>query len=321
MKENKPLVAISVDLDNLWSYMKIHGDNGWDQYPSYLNIFIPVILDLLDELNLKITFFIVGRDTEPEENRKYLRMITERGHEVGNHSYNHESWLQSYSYEEIEEEITRAEAAIENVTGLKPRGFRGPGFSWSPDLLKVLEKRGYLYDTTTLPTWIGSLARLYYFSKSSLGKAEKNSRKELFGKFSEGFRKLRPYYFDLGEGKKIMEIPVTTMPLFRVPFHLSYLIYLAGFSPHLMRFYLNIALFLCRITWTPVCFLVHPLDVMGYDKVRELDFFPGMNQETERKTALFKEVLTKLTKNFKCVPLSEFHGKTGSFCLPLQPVN
>ena len=83
----KPLASISLDLDNQWSYMKIHGDEGWEKYPSYFDIFIPHVLDILDELNLKITFFIVGKDAENDANRKYLKMITQRGHEVGNHSY------------------------------------------------------------------------------------------------------------------------------------------------------------------------------------------------------------------------------------------
>src|SRR5664280_599251 len=239
MSKPKPLAAISLDLDNQWSYMKIHGDEGWDMYPSYFNIFIPHVLDILDELELKITFFIVGKDAESEDNRKYLKMITDRGHEVGNHSYYHESWLQTYSYEEIEKEIIAAEEAIEKATGQKPIGFRGPGFSWSMDLLKALEKRGYKYDTSTLPTYLGPLARKYYFMKSNLSKEEKKARKELFGKFSEGFRKLKPYYHDLGGGKKIAEIPVTTMPIFKFPFHLSYLLYLSNISIGLMKLYLN----------------------------------------------------------------------------------
>jgi peptidoglycan-N-acetylglucosamine deacetylase len=239
MSKHKPLAAISLDLDNQWSYMKIHGDEGWEKYPSYFDIFIPHVLDVLDELELRITFFIVGRDTEREENRKYLRMITRRGHEVGNHSYNHESWLQSYSLEEVEKEITAAEEAIERATGQKPSGFRGPGFSWSKDLLDVLERRDYRYDASTLPTYLGPLARKYYFMKSDLSLEEKQARKELFGKFSDGLRNLKPYRWDLGNGRTIAEIPVTTMPIFKIPFHLSYLLYLSELSIPLMKIYLR----------------------------------------------------------------------------------
>jgi hypothetical protein len=304
MTKNKPIAGISLDLDNQWSYMKIHGDEGWDQYPSYFDIFIPHILNVLDELDLKITFFIVGKDTENENNRKYLRMIAERGHEVGNHSYHHESWLQTYSYDRIENEIRNAEKAIQDVTGLKPIGFRGPGFSWSKDLLKVLESLGYLYDASTLPTYLGPLARAYYFWKSDLTKEEKRSRKELFGKFSEGFRKLKPYQWDLGEGKQITEIPVTTMPIFKLPFHLSYLIYIGNIAMPLMKFYLNIALFLCKITRTPISFLLHPLDLIGGDQIMQLAFFPGMNVNSKRKVEIFKVVIDTLNRQYKVVNMS-----------------
>jgi peptidoglycan/xylan/chitin deacetylase (PgdA/CDA1 family) len=245
MTGNKPMASISLDLDNQWSYMKIHGDDGWDKYPSYFDIFVPYVLDVLDELDLKITFFIVGKDTESEENRRYLSMITARGHEVGNHSYHHESWLQTYSYEQVKTEIIKAEEVIFEATGQRPTGFRGPGFSWSQDLLEVLSERGYLYDASTLPTWIGPLARRYYFSKSDLSDGEKKARKELFGTFRDVFRPNKPYEHRLKSGRRLLEIPVTVMPVLRLPFHLSYLIYLDGISPILMKIYLRLALFLC----------------------------------------------------------------------------
>ena len=48
MSNSKPLASISLDLDNQWSYMKIHGDEGWDAYPSNFDIFVPHILDVLE---------------------------------------------------------------------------------------------------------------------------------------------------------------------------------------------------------------------------------------------------------------------------------
>ncbi len=305
-RQNKPLASISLDLDNQWSYMKIHGDEGWEQYPSYFDIFVPHVLDVLDELELKITFFIVGKDTENEENRKYLKMITERGHEVGNHSYHHESWLQTYSYEKIEKEIRQAEEAIEGATGHRTTGFRGPGFSWSKDLLKVLESRGYNFDASTLPTYLGPLARMYYFSKSDLSKEEKKARKELFGKFSEGLRNLKPYKWDLGDGKSITEIPVTTMPIVKIPFHLSYLIFLGNISMSLMNLYLWFAISLCKVTKTPVSFLLHPLDLIGGDQITQLAFFPGMNVKSENKVKIFKQVISTLSRNYNLVDMSKY---------------
>jgi hypothetical protein len=306
--KTKPIASISLDLDNQWSYMKIHGDNGWENYPSYLDIFLPHVLNVLDDLDLKITFFIVGKDATIEANKPYLKMITDQGHEVGNHSFHHESWLQTYSKEKIEKEIIEAEEAIFLATGQRPIGFRGPGFSWSYDLLEVLKERGYIFDASTFPTYLGPIARMYYFWKSDLSKKEKKERKELFGAFSEGFRKLKPYQHNLNNGEKLLEIPVTTMPVFKLPFHLSYLLYLSGISMGLMKFYLWFSLLMCRITRTSPSYLLHPLDLIGGDQVTELAFFPGMNISSEKKVKVFKTVLKMMEKHYELVNLSK-HSK------------
>jgi hypothetical protein len=301
----KPLASISLDLDNLWSYMKTHGDPGWESFPSYLDTFIPLVLDILDELDLKITFFIVGQDAALGKNHEVLKMITERGHEVGNHSFNHEPWLHLYPKDQIREEILKTQEQIQQVTGQKPMGFRGPGFSWSPDLLEVLIENDYLYDASTLPTFLGPLARAYYFWKSDLTDEEKEKRKKLFGGFKEGFRPVKPYYLQLSDENKILEIPVTTMPVFKTPFHLSYLIYLGRFSQLLMIFYLNFAIQMCRMTGTAPSFLLHPLDLIGGDNIHELSFFPGMDVETGNKIKTFKKVINILQKSFMLNSLNQ----------------
>ncbi len=306
MPKSKPIASISLDLDNQWSYMKIHGDKGWELYPSYFNIFVPHILKVLDELELKITFFIVGKDAEIEENKKYLEMIVDHGHDIGNHSFHHESWLQTYSKEKIEEEITLAEEAIYKATGKKTTGFRGPGFSWSADLLSVLQKRGYHYDASTLPSYIGPLARMYYFWTSGLSKVEQRERKELFGSFKDGLRPLKPYYWKLDNGNSIIEIPVTTIPIVKIPFHLSYLLYISSYSIILMKLYLYFAITLCKVTKTRPSFLLHPLDLIGGDQITDLTFFPGMNIKSEQKVNTFKIVINTLNANYKMTNMENF---------------
>ena len=88
-----PLRAVSLDLDNKWSYMKTHGDPGWESLPSYLDIVVPRVLKLLQEENLAITFFIVGLDATQPTSQPILRTIADAGHEIGNHSFKHEPWL------------------------------------------------------------------------------------------------------------------------------------------------------------------------------------------------------------------------------------
>ena len=75
----RPLCSLSLDLDNLWSYLKTHGEAGWDEYPSYLDIVVPRVLKFLDDRKLKITWFIVGKDADEPKHHPVLRQITAVG--------------------------------------------------------------------------------------------------------------------------------------------------------------------------------------------------------------------------------------------------
>jgi hypothetical protein len=269
----KPIASLSLDLDNQWSYMKIHGDEGWQAFPSYLDIFVPHVLRLLRQRNLRITFFVVGQDAALAKNRKALEAIAAHGHDIGNHSFRHESWLHLYPRERLVEELHAAEESIFEATGCRPTGFRGPGFSWSPDLLETLADMGYRYDASTLPTYLGPLARMYYFRTANLSAREREERKDLFGRLVDGRRPVGPYHWDLNGQRSLLEIPVTTMPVFKTPFHLSYLLYLSQYSMLIMRAYLGMAIALCRMTRISPSFLLHPLDLIGGDQIEALPSF------------------------------------------------
>ena len=298
------VASVSLDLDNLWTYLKIHGDD-WEGRPSYLDTFVPYFLDVCDEIRLRPTVFVIGVDADQPGNHEFLRALVESGHEIGNHSYEHEPWLQLYSDAELTTEISKAHDAIVAATGEIPRGFRGPGFSWSPALLPILRRLGYCYDASTLPTFLGPLARIYYFWTSELTEEEKEQRKELFGRFSDGFRPVKPYLWDLSSDGDLLEIPVTTMPVFKTPFHFSYLVYLARVSETLMMLYLKVALAACRATNTEPSFLLHPLDIIGGDQIPQLKFFPGMDVASHEKRRLLVKVLDEMAKHFKLVPMQE----------------
>lgn len=307
--------SISLDVDNLWSYLKVRGDESWRSRPTYLSTFVPHVLGALDEVGIRITFFIVGADAADDRNTADLRALTKTGHEVGNHSYEHEPWLHLYTPEQVRTEISRAHEAIAAATGQAPIGFRGPGFSWSPDVLAAVQEQGYAFDASTFPTFLGPLARAYYFWTTKLSREEREERKTLFGGLSEGLRPLKPYRWLLPNGTQLMEIPVTTMPVFKLPFHVSYLLYLARFSETLMFAYLKTAITMCRLTGTQPSILLHPLDVLGGDQVPQLKFFPGMDLAAKRKTDLFIRILRQLARHFELIPMGE-HARR----LALQPL-
>ena len=300
-----PLCSLSLDLDNLWSYLKTHGDAGWDEYPSYLGVVVPRVLNFLRDRGLTITWFLVGKDAADERHHPTLRRITAAGHEVGNHSFHHEPWLHLYSEAEIERELADTESAIEAATGVRPDVFRGPGFSHSPTLLNVLARRGYKFDASTFPTFLGPLARLYYFATAKgLTADEKAKRAKLFGRLSDGFGRLRPFHWHTPSGP-LLEIPVTTMPVFKVPVHLSYLLYLHGFSPMAARLYWRTALALCRVFRVEPSILLHPLDFLGADDTDRLAFFPAMRKSSADKLKAAGEFFAILQKQFRGVPMGE----------------
>jgi len=299
----QPVCSVSLDLDNLWSYLKTHGDAGWDSYPSYLNIVVPRVLTFLRQHDASITWFLVGRDAADPAHHPVLRSIVAAGHEVGNHSFHHEPWLHLYTEAEIEAELVNAEDAIERATGERPTMFRGPGFSHSPTLLNVLARRGYRFDASTFPTFLGPLARLYYFATAKgLSAAEKEKRKKLFGKFRDGFGKLKPYFWNTRSGP-LLEIPVTTMPVFKLPIHLSYVLYLAGYSRWLAKAYWALALRMCRLFRVELSLLLHPLDFLGRDDTDRLSFFPAMKAPNAPKLALAAELFVMLKRHYRLVPM------------------
>jgi hypothetical protein len=298
------MASLSLDLDNEWSYLRVHGDGLWREFPSYLDVAVPRILEFLKQRNLRITFFVVGQDAALDKNREPLAAISAAGHEIGNHSFHHQPWLHLYSEPEIESELALAEEHIERVTGRRPRGFRGPGFSLSEATLRVLVRRGYHYDASTFPTIIGPLARAYYFFHAKLDAQQKKERKTLFGTVRDGFRSLKPYRWRMEEGE-LIEIPVTTLPFARMPFHVSYLLYLAGYSQTLALSYFRSALSLCRISSTQVSLLLHPLDFLGKDDVSSLAFFPGMTVSAREKLELTGAALELYTKAFHVVSMEE----------------
>lgn len=301
---SKPIASLSLDLDNKWSYMKTHGDAGWESFPSYLDQVVPRFLGCMAERDISMTVFVVGQDAALDKNREALASISAAGHEIGNHSFNHEPWLHLYSRQELHDELSRTEDSLERVTGTRPVGFRGPGFSFDRQVLEVLAERDYEYDCSTFPTFLGPIARLYYFFTAKLDDKQKEERKQLFGSMKEGFRPIKPYFWDLDD-KQLLEIPVTTMPVFRVPIHLSYLLYLQQYSQPLSMLYWRMALTLCRLTNVAPSLLLHPLDFLGADDDSDLSFFPAMRVPSARKIELVCKALDSFARHYHIVPMRE----------------
>ena len=300
----KPLANISLDLDNKWSYLKTQGSQAWQDFPSYLPYAVPRILDFLKARDLTITAFVIGQDAVLEKNREAIKAIADAGHEIANHSFNHEPWLHLYTPAELTEEFKKTEDALKAITGERPIGFRGPGFSLSNEVLRTLMRRGYRYDGSTFPTYLGPLARAYTFFRSKLSAKQKSERKALFGSWRDGFQSNQPFEW-VDDDQKLLSLPVTTMPVFKVPIHGSYVLFLASFSKPLAKLYFWSAMKLCRLMGVQPSLLLHPTDFLGCEDEPELDFFPGMKLKRDDKVDLMSSCLKMLTDNFEPVTMAQ----------------
>jgi len=112
------------------------------------------LLNLLDEYDIKATFFILG--SSAEDHPDIVKEILERGHEIALHGYSHQAIFR-FSKKEFEKEISRSLRIINQIINgkVKINGFRAPYFSFNNSnkwMLDSLKKYGFLYDSSIIPS-------------------------------------------------------------------------------------------------------------------------------------------------------------------------
>lgn len=84
------------------------------------------ILNILEEYNVRATFFICGWRLKREENAAILSRMLELGCEIGNHTYEHDR-LSRLGRRERERTITKTNDMVLALTGYTVRSLRPPG--------------------------------------------------------------------------------------------------------------------------------------------------------------------------------------------------
>jgi peptidoglycan/xylan/chitin deacetylase (PgdA/CDA1 family) len=202
--------SVSVDLDGLGCYAAIHGvslrldERAQRAVPE---IAVQRFCELFEALGVRATFFVIGRDAGIAPAR--LRAAAGAGHEIASHSYAHDYALSRRTREEIAQDLTLAERAIEDACGSRPRGFRAPGYTLSPELLDAVRDRAYAYDSSLLPS------PPYYAAKAAALAVY-----ALRGRRSESILGgLRQLFAPRGPHRRrgVRELPVATLPGLRAP--------------------------------------------------------------------------------------------------------
>jgi peptidoglycan/xylan/chitin deacetylase (PgdA/CDA1 family) len=97
------------------------------------------LLDLLDEYDVRATFFVVGKMVQ---DRKVLtKEIFDRGHEIANHTYSHPN-LSPMDIENVLTEYKATNLLVEKITGETPRYCRPPGGQMNVKVLQAASALG-----------------------------------------------------------------------------------------------------------------------------------------------------------------------------------
>jgi polysaccharide deacetylase family protein (PEP-CTERM system associated) len=118
---------------------------NWDRLEARLEPNAHALLDLLAELELEATFFVLGWAA-----RRYpavVRRIASEGHEIASHTDMHHR-LYRLSRDKLVEDLSRARGTLEELTGERVLGVRAPTFSISDEVLDTLAECGYWYDSS-----------------------------------------------------------------------------------------------------------------------------------------------------------------------------
>ncbi|MBM4387148.1 MAG: polysaccharide deacetylase family protein [Deltaproteobacteria bacterium] len=187
MKGRAPGHIITVDLEDWFHILDVKGGfsrKSWSALNSKVEKNTLKILDLLDGLNVKATFFCLG--FVAEKNPDLIREISSKGHEIASHGESHEL-IYRQDLSEFRDELKRAKQRLEDLTNKKVFGFRAPGFSItdsSMNALRILAEEGFLYDSSLFPA--------------------KRGHGGIKGDFPD-----RPFRFKFGEGGDLTEFPIT----------------------------------------------------------------------------------------------------------------
>ncbi|MBT3582748.1 polysaccharide deacetylase family protein [Candidatus Woesearchaeota archaeon] len=172
-------VILTVDLESDWETKQTNA----------IEEILPSFLDFLKKNNAKATFFTVGDIAKkfPEQ----IKLIKKYNHEIASHSLTHSN-LKQITITQLEKEVSESKKILEKL-GCKVEGFRAPLGVAPKQLIPLLKKYNYTYNSSVFASWFPG--RYNNLSKSN------------------------PKKYNNG----IIELPIPNVSVLKVPAGLSYL--------------------------------------------------------------------------------------------------
>jgi hypothetical protein len=166
--------AVSIDLDGIACYYRIHGlgTSPAELEHVILERALPRAAALFAQKKIKVTWFVIGRDVDADAalpghqqrvaNAQRLKTLFDNGDELGNHSYSHHYDLARLLPAAVDDEIANCDRVLRDITKTGVRGFRAPGYDLSASMLDTLARLSYRYDSSVFP------APGYYAAKAAV---------------------------------------------------------------------------------------------------------------------------------------------------------
>jgi polysaccharide deacetylase family protein (PEP-CTERM system associated) len=153
--DDQPITNVmSVDVEDYFqvgAFERTIAREDWDTWPCRVEDNVERVLALFDRHGVKATFFTLGWIAERYP--QVVRAIVDHGHELASHGHSHQR-ASHLSQAEFRADVTRAKALLEDIGGVRVRGYRAPSFSighrnlWALD---VLAETGHQYSSSIYP--------------------------------------------------------------------------------------------------------------------------------------------------------------------------
>lgn len=212
------LASVNVDLDEIPNYFAIHGLEA--KGPGLHAVYDKALARMVDwasAMKLPLTLFTIAEDMGRPENREVIRHAARGGHEIASHTRDHRYDLVRLDHRAMLEQVEDAARILGEVTGVRPKGFRAPGYTFTDELARVLREVGHRYDSSVFgcPAYYTAKA-LVMASYVPRGRTSRSilGEPEVLLSPRVPYRLGVPYW---REGDGLPELPIQMTPGLRIP--------------------------------------------------------------------------------------------------------
>lgn len=96
------------------------------------------LTDALEQVNGRATFFLIGNRTGSAA--EHVKQMSEHGHEIANHSWDHDTKMNKKDVDYIRNEFTKTDETLQSITGKEVLLYRLPGGNISDNVRTALKK-------------------------------------------------------------------------------------------------------------------------------------------------------------------------------------